>query len=120
MRTKLFLAAILVSMLSLTTVNAGTSTKTTESARVATAQSEVSATLQQMFKNTPLEDLIEAQETIQVRFSVNENNEMTILKVVGKNKELANYVYQVLTRNKITLVNAEPNSYNINLVFDIK
>lgn len=120
MRTKLFLAAILAGMLSLTSVNAGTLSKTTESARINTAQQEVKTTLQHMFTSTPFEDLIDRQETIQVRFSVNENNEMTIVKVTGENKELANYVYQVLLRNKVTLLNAGSDNYNVNLVFDIK
>jgi DNA-binding TFAR19-related protein (PDSD5 family) len=118
MRTNLFLVAVLAGMLSLTSVNANS--KTLDNARIEMAQQAVENTLQQMFMSAPIEDYIESEETVQIFFSVNENSEITNIKVLANNFELENYVYQVLTENKIVLGNVAPDNYNVNLVFDIK
>lgn len=122
MRTKFLYIAILVGVFSLSSVNAGSGNVASEATgrEFKRTDREVGRTLENMFSKAPLEELMDGTENLNIKFRINKNNNMTDIKVTGENKELADYVYQKLMTEKISINSAKPDKYSIDMVFVLR
>jgi hypothetical protein len=97
--TTMILAALVFSIFYTTSGNAksGTENQATEK--------QLTQTIQSLFGNAPLEDLMESNEkcSLEVQFRVDKDNKITDVQVTGKNHELANYVIKHLSKAHIQL-----------------
>jgi hypothetical protein len=97
--TTMILAALVFGIFYTTSGNAksGTENQATEK--------QLTQTIKSLFRNAPLEDLMEGNEkcSLEVQFSIDKDNKITDVQVNGKNHELANYVTRHLTKARIQL-----------------
>jgi hypothetical protein len=113
MKTKQILVAALVfASLSFGNVSAS------ENASASNAMKHLTDQITQSFKTTPFELINEPSDLIVVEFKIDQNHKFDLVKVIGKNEDLANYSKIALqSKNIIVDQSIEPKTYHIPMRF---
>ena len=114
--TKLFLATLVLGVISLSTL------KATPGREQNSSNDKVKNELYSLLKTVPFIDVMdENKSTINVEFRVNQNHEMADIKITGKDKRVVNYATWVLTRKTIKVdPEMKSTSYNVDVTFEIR
>jgi hypothetical protein len=113
MKTKqFFAAALLIGSLTFGTVSASENTSAPITMKSLTEQ------IKETFSETPYELVNDPSDMIVVEFKIDKEHKFDLVKVVGKNEELANYSRILLESKTITVdPSVEPRTYHVPMRF---
>ena len=113
----LILVAITIGYFCITSINTGSNIE------LENAKLQLSMILDKLFLTTPLYKLMGDDKECQltVKFTVNENYEITNLKIDGENNNLVKYVHRKLSEDAAKFASdIEPSKYNVKLRFVLR
>jgi hypothetical protein len=114
--TKLFLALLILGCISFSALEAMPGKAQTSS------NNQLNSEIYSVLKMVPYIEILDGNVSlINIEFKVNENHEMTDLKITGENDRLVRYAYWTLSR-KVIKVDPElkPSAYSIDVTFIVK